>query len=188
VTPEAWKTLISIFDVDPRTIRDVPTQVAAITSTYTGLKNDLQACDAKTGACDRQAGRGPGNPPCRNAAGAEMVVAEATIDRDGRILVAPGRDAAELQDKQPLGAEAFGVALSAASRASSRSRRRGGSDGGPDGPGDPGRSRAAALRAPHRSRHRDPCAAAIHRAGGRTAPEIRPTRPESGERRGDGAV
>jgi hypothetical protein len=113
VTPEAWKTLISIFDVDPRTLRDVPAQVAAIKSTYTRMKDDLHACDARTGACDRQAGRGPGNPPCRNSAGVEMVVADATIDRDGRILVALGRDAGELQDKQPLGADAFSVPLSA---------------------------------------------------------------------------
>ena len=113
VTPEAWKTLISIFDVDPRTLRDIPAQVAAIGSTYTRLKEDLQACDARTGACDRQAGRGPGNPPCRNSAGVEIVVADATIDRDGRILVALGRDAGELQQKQPLGADAFGVPLSA---------------------------------------------------------------------------
>ena len=113
VTPEAWKTLISIFDVDPRTIRDVPTQVAAIKGTYTRLKDDLQACDARTGACDRQAGRGPGNPPCRNSAGVEMVVANATIERDGRILVALGRDAGEIQAKQPLAADAFGVPLSA---------------------------------------------------------------------------
>jgi hypothetical protein len=88
VTPEAWKTLISIFDVDPRTLRDVPAQVAAIKSTYTRMKDDLHACDARTGACDRQAGRGPGNPPCRNSAGVEMVVANATIDRDGGILLA----------------------------------------------------------------------------------------------------
>jgi hypothetical protein len=113
VTPEAWKTLISIFDIDPRTLRDVPAQAAAVTSTYTRLKDDLHACGAKTGACDRQAGRGPGNPPCRNSTGVEMVVAEATIDRDGRIVVAPGRDAGELQKKQPLGADAFGVPLSA---------------------------------------------------------------------------
>ena len=113
VTPEAWKTLISIFDVDPRTLRDVPAQVAAIRGTYSRLKDDLQACDARTGACDRQAGRGPGNPPCRNSAGVEMVAADATIDRDGRILVALGRDAGELQDKHPLGADAFGVPLSA---------------------------------------------------------------------------
>jgi len=113
VTPEVWKTLISIFDVDPRTLRDVPAQVAAIKSTYGRLRDDLQACDARAGACDRQAGRGPGNPPCRNSAGAEMVVADATIDRDGRILVARGHDAAELQSQQPLGADAFGVPLSA---------------------------------------------------------------------------
>ena len=113
VTPEAWKTLISIFDIDPRTLRDVPTQIAAIKSTHNGLKDELQACDARTGACDRQAGRGPGHPPCRNSAGAEMVVAEATIERDGQIVVTAGRDARELQDEQPLGTEAFGVPLSA---------------------------------------------------------------------------
>ena len=112
VTPEVWKTLISIFDVDPRTIRDAPAQVTAIKEQYDKLKEDLQACDAKTGACDKQAGRGPGNAPCRNAAGVEMVVADATIDRDGRIVVALGRDAGDLQDQQPLGAEALGVPLS----------------------------------------------------------------------------
>ena len=112
VTPEAWKTLISIFDVDPRTVRDTPAQVTAIKDRYDKLRDDLQACDAKTGACDKQAARGPGNPPCRNAAGVEMVVAVATIDRDGRIVVAPGLDAGDLQDRQPLGAGAIGVPLS----------------------------------------------------------------------------
>jgi hypothetical protein len=112
VTPEVWKTLISIFDVDPRTVRDTPAQVTAIKDRYDKLRDDLQACDAKTGACDKQAARGPGNPPCRNAAGVEMVVADATIDRDGRIVVAPGLDAGELQDLQPLGAGAIGVPLS----------------------------------------------------------------------------
>ena len=112
VTPEAWKTLISIFDIDPRNVRDAGAQVTAITDKYDKLKDDLQACDAKTGACDKQAGRGPGNPPCRNAAGAEMVVADATIDRDGRIVVAPGLNTRELQDQLPLGADAIGVPLS----------------------------------------------------------------------------
>ena len=111
-TPEAWKTLISIFDVDPRTVRDTPAQVTAIKDRYDKLRDDLHACDAKTGACDKQAARGPGNPPCRNAAGVEMVVAVATIDRDGRIVVAPGLDAGDLQDLQPLGAGAIGVPLS----------------------------------------------------------------------------
>ena len=112
VTPEAWKTLISIFDVDPRTVRDTGAQVTAIKDRYDKLKDDLQACDAKAGACDRSAGRGPGNAPCRNAAGVEMVVADATIHRNGRIVVALGRDAAELHDLQPLGADALGVPLS----------------------------------------------------------------------------
>ena len=113
VTPEVWKTLISIFDVDPRTIRDAPAQVTAIKDRYDKLKDDLQACDAKSGACDKSAGRGPGNAPCRNSAGVEMVVADATLDRDGRIVVGLGRDAEELQNQRPLGAGALGVPLSA---------------------------------------------------------------------------
>jgi hypothetical protein len=113
VTPEVWKTLISIFDIDPRSLRDAGAQVTEIKGQYEKLKDDLVACDAKTGACDKQAGRGPGNAPCRNSAGVEMVVADATIDRDGRIVVALGRHARELQDQQPLGAGAIGVPLSA---------------------------------------------------------------------------
>ena len=62
VTPEAWKTLISIFDVDPRTLRDVPAQVAAIKSTYTRMKDDLHACDARTGACDQTGRTRSGEP------------------------------------------------------------------------------------------------------------------------------
>jgi hypothetical protein len=112
VTPEVWKTLISIFDVDPRNVRDPRAQVVDIKDKYEKLKDDLIACDAKSGACDKQAGRGPGNAPCRNEAGVEMVVAAATIDSEGKILVAPGRHAHELQDQQPLGAGAIGVPLS----------------------------------------------------------------------------
>jgi hypothetical protein len=112
VTPEVWKTLISIFDVDPRNVRDARAQVAEIQGKYDKARDDLVACDARTGACDRPSGRGPGNPPCRDAVGIEMVVAEATIDRDGNIVVALGRHAEELQRRQPLSATAIGVPLS----------------------------------------------------------------------------
>ena len=112
VTPEVWKTLISIFDIDPRTIRETGAQAAEMQGKYEKVKEELSACDAKSGACDKQAGRGPGHPPCRNEAGAEMIVADATIDRDGRIVVARGRHAAELQAARPLGAGALGVPLS----------------------------------------------------------------------------
>jgi hypothetical protein len=119
VTPEVWKTLISIFDVDPRNLRDARAQVDEIRGKvdeikgkYDKARDDLAACDARTGACDRPSGRGPGNPPCRNSAGIEMVVAEATIDRDGNIVVALGRHAEELQGRQPLSAAAFGPPLS----------------------------------------------------------------------------
>jgi len=112
VTPEAWKTLISIFDIDPRNVRGSEAQLSVIKGKYEKLNSELVACDAKTGACDKQAGRGPGNSPCRNSAGVEMVVAEATIDQRGRITVALGRDARELADRQAVSARAIGVPLS----------------------------------------------------------------------------
>jgi hypothetical protein len=112
VTPDAWKTLISIFDIDPQSIRGAEAQLSAIKGKYEKLNTDLVACDAKTGACDKQAGRGPGNSPCRNSAGVEMVVAEATIDQRGRITVALGRHARDLQDRQPVSDRAIGIPLS----------------------------------------------------------------------------
>ena len=118
VTPDVWKTLISIFDVDPRTVRDPAVQLTEIKDKYDRVKDDLVACDAKSAACDKQAGRGPGNAPCRNPAGVEMVVAEATIDHQGKITVAPGRHSAELQDRQPLSADALGTPLTVAEFAS----------------------------------------------------------------------
>ncbi|HYV64824.1 MAG TPA: hypothetical protein VE964_01195 [Myxococcales bacterium] len=112
ITPEAWKTLISIFDIDPRNVRGAEAQLGVIKGKYEKLNTELVACDAKTGACDKQAGRGPGNSPCRNSAGVEMVVAEATIDQRGRITVALGRHARDLPDRQAVSARAIGVPLS----------------------------------------------------------------------------
>ena len=113
VAPEAWKTLISIFDVDPRHVREPNAQVAAIKDKYKQLQDDLAACETKSSACDKQAGRGPGYATCRDASGVEMVVADAIIDSDGRIVITPGRHARELLDRQPLGAGAIGAPLSA---------------------------------------------------------------------------
>jgi hypothetical protein len=112
VTPEVWKTLISIFDIDPRSLRDPSVHVADIKDRYDRMKDDVSACDAKLGACEKQTGRGPGLPPCRNSAGVDMVVADATIDHEGRILVAMGRHAGELHDQQPLEPDAIGAPLS----------------------------------------------------------------------------
>jgi len=112
ITPDVWKTLISIFDVDPRRVRDASAQVAEIKGQHDRLKEDLSACDAKLGACDKQAGRGPGNAPCRDSAGVEMVVAHATIDQAGRITVARGRHSGELQALRPLSPAAIGTPLS----------------------------------------------------------------------------
>jgi hypothetical protein len=112
VTPEAWKTLISIFDVDPRQVRAPAAQISEIRGKYERMKDDLHACDSKLGACDRQAGRGPGNATCRNPAGAEMVVMQARIDDKGRITVARGRHSGELEKVQALRAGTLGVPLS----------------------------------------------------------------------------
>lgn len=112
VTPDAWKTLISVLDVDPRGLRDVDGQVTEIKDKYDRLNEDLQACNSKLGACDKQAGRGPGNAPCLTSDGVEMVAAKATIDQEGKITVAPGRHSGELQSLRPLGADAIGQPLS----------------------------------------------------------------------------
>ena len=114
ITPDVWKTLISIFDIDPRNVRDAGAQVTVIKDRYDRVKDDLVACDSKSAACDKQAGRGPGNSPCRNQAGVEMVVAEAAIDERGRITVALGRDARELAERQPLSVDAIGTPLTVA--------------------------------------------------------------------------
>ena len=112
VTPDAWKTLISIFDVDPEKIRGAEAQVAEIRDQHDRLKADLLACDAKGRACDKQAGRGPGNAPCLSSAGFEMVVADAIIDERGRITVTRRADAKELEEERPLGRGAIGLPLS----------------------------------------------------------------------------
>jgi hypothetical protein len=114
ITPDVWKTLISIFDIDPRNVRSAGAQVTAIKEKHDRVKDELAACDAKSAACEKQAGRGPGNSPCRNQAGVEMVVAEAAIDERGRITVALGRDAGELVQRQPLGVDAIGAPLTVA--------------------------------------------------------------------------
>jgi hypothetical protein len=113
VTPEAWKTLISIFDIDPQKIRDTSAQANEIKARYERLHSDLLACDTRSAACEKHMGRGPGNAPCRDTAGAEMVVAGATIDERGKITVALRPDAKELQDARPLRRDAIGTPLTA---------------------------------------------------------------------------
>ena len=112
LTPDAWKTLISIFDVDPRNVRGPGAQLAEVKGKYEKLQADLLACDGKTAACEKHLGRGPGNVPCRDSAGAEVVVAEAAIDQRGTITVTLRPHARELQDARPLRHEAIGTPLS----------------------------------------------------------------------------
>src|SRR5262245_26834530 len=102
VTPDAWKTLISIFDIDPQNIRGAEAQLGAIKGKYEKLNTDLVACDAKTGACDKQAGRGPGNATCRDSGGVEMMVAEAMIGKRGRINGEIVRQVGEHRERQTL--------------------------------------------------------------------------------------
>jgi hypothetical protein len=87
--------------------------VSEIKSRYQRLHSDLAACDTRNAACEKQLGRGPGNAPCRDAAGAEMVVAGAAIDQRGKITIALRPDAKELQDARPLRRDAIGTPLSA---------------------------------------------------------------------------
>jgi hypothetical protein len=112
VTPEAWKTLISIFDVDPEKIRGPEAQLSAIKEKYDDLREDLRACDAKVGACAKPPARGPGYATCLDEAGAEMVVADASIDFRGGITVGLRPPSKELQERQPLGRHAIGTPLS----------------------------------------------------------------------------
>lgn len=113
VTPDAWKTLISIFDVDPEKVRGHEAQLTAVRAKYDDLREELRACDARVGACPKTPARGPGNAPCLDSAGAEMVVAEAAIDVGGRITVVLRPHARELQEREPLGRGAIGTPLSA---------------------------------------------------------------------------
>lgn len=119
VTPEAWKTLISIFDIDPAKIRDTSAQIREIKSKYEKVRADLQTCEAmldesqrKLAACEKQTGKGPGNPPCRDSAGAEMLVLGAAIDQDGDITVTLRPQSGELQQQRPLSSGALGTPLS----------------------------------------------------------------------------
>jgi hypothetical protein len=126
VTPAVWKTLISIFDIDPRNIRNTDEQALEMRRKYTLLREELDRTKAalakseakltdtekKLAVIEKQTGRGPGNPPCLDKGGKEMVVFNARIDNDGNITVIPEEHGTELQRERPLTEIAFSNPLS----------------------------------------------------------------------------
>lgn len=127
VSPDAWKTLISIFDIDPGKIRNTDEQALEMRRKYTLLRDELDKTKAdlekyrsrlavtepKLAAYERKTGRGPGNPPCLDKNGKEMVVINAVIDKEGNITVTPAVHGMELRSERPLLGAAFGKPLSA---------------------------------------------------------------------------
>lgn len=126
VSPEVWKTLISIFDIDPGKIRNADEQALEMRRNYALLREDLgktkadlekyqsilAATEQKLAAYEKQTGRGPGYPPCRDNGGVEMVVINAAIDKEGNITVTPAGHGTELRSKRPLTEGAFSRPLS----------------------------------------------------------------------------
>ena len=105
VTPEAWKTLISIFDVDPNKLapdqaKDIAAKYEAAQRERAAMRERLDKVDARNAQLEKQAG-GSGFPPCRAADGEELLVADLIIDSAGKISTSalPGaafKDAAGL--------------------------------------------------------------------------------------------
>lgn len=126
VTPEVWKILLSIFDIDARKLRDTDQQAEEMKKKYTIVRDqlekakvDLEKCrsrltdiEGRLAGCEKQTGRGPGYPTCRDKDGEEMVVIDAVIDREGNISVTPLGQAAELRGGKPLTERAFSTPLS----------------------------------------------------------------------------
>jgi hypothetical protein len=93
MAPEVWKTLVSIFDVDPN--KSSKEQIEEIQSKYQITNNERDALrgkvdelDAKISELERKAGA-PGYPPCRAKDGQEEYVLAASIDAAGRITAVP---------------------------------------------------------------------------------------------------
>lgn len=126
VSAEPWKTLISIYDIDPRKIRETDEQAVEMRRKYALLRDEfdkinaalqrhrsrLTAAEKKLVAYEKQTGRGPGYPPCRDKDGEEMVVINALIDMAGNITVTPAKHGTQLHSERPLTEGAFSKPLS----------------------------------------------------------------------------
>ena len=91
VTPEVWKTLISIFDVDPKSRPAV--QAAQIEKEFERLRSRLDECDQKLGTCEKKLSGGPGYPICRDRLGKEEIVLRVFINAEGLLETLPLEDA-----------------------------------------------------------------------------------------------
>jgi hypothetical protein len=93
IAPEAWKTLVSIFDVDRKKppdeqVREIEAKYRKAQSDADELRKAIGKLDARVAELEKKTG-GPGYPPCRASNGNEIVVSMAQIDARGRIAVAP---------------------------------------------------------------------------------------------------
>lgn len=122
VSPETWRTLISIFDIDPNRIRDADKQAEEMKKRWEQAKEErdkskreLEQCGARLSAvekdlaaCQKGLGRGPGYPACRSERGEELVVLRATVNKDGEIVVQVLPSASGVGVERPLDREVIG--------------------------------------------------------------------------------
>ncbi len=104
ITPDEWKTLVSIFDLDSTKdtasqINEVRERMEAATAERDRAMRDKDALrakvdelDAKIAALEKRGQGAPGLPPCRATDGSEIVLITAAIDANGFITptAAPG--------------------------------------------------------------------------------------------------
>lgn len=93
VAPEAWKTLVNMFDVDPKKrpdeqAREMEAKYRKALGDAEELRRTVRELDARIAELEKKAGA-PGYPPCRTSDGQEIYVAAAQIDARGRIAAAP---------------------------------------------------------------------------------------------------
>ncbi len=111
VTADAWKTLVSIFDVDPKL--SLLEQAKAAVNKFSALRaerdkaikeakeaealrKNISELDRKIAELEAKASGGaPGLPPCRSSDGKEIVVLRISIDDAGQIanVLLPGANA-----------------------------------------------------------------------------------------------
>lgn len=101
IAPEAWKTLVSIFDVDPKgtpkeQIGEIKSKYEAILKDRDALRKILDEQDVKISELERKTGA-PGLPSCRARDGHKEHVLDTNIDAGGRIVAVPSSGAEALE-------------------------------------------------------------------------------------------
>lgn len=122
VSSEAWKTLVSIFDVDLKKpareqAKDIQERFQSIkrerddlSEVNRKLKETIEQLDTRIAQLEKQRGGAPGLPPCRTVDGSEIAVIRADINSSGNITVAL-LNSAQIEHLT-VDAEAVGRALS----------------------------------------------------------------------------